>query len=77
MVLRQVTILAAVGLAMGLAVAWQTTHLVESWFFGVKSNDPSVMVISAFVLLAAALAAGFAPAWRASRIDPMVALRHE
>lgn len=77
MVLRQVTIMAVVGLGVGLAVAWQTTHLVQSWIFGVKPNDPLVMAVSALILITAALAAGFAPAWRASRIDPMVALRHE
>ncbi|HZL55926.1 MAG TPA: FtsX-like permease family protein, partial [Bryobacteraceae bacterium] len=77
MVMRQVLALSCAGLAIGLAVAWETAHLVASFLFDVKPNDPVAMSISAAVLACAAIAAGFAPAWRASRIDPMVALRHE
>jgi predicted permease len=77
MVLREAIGVAAVGLAIGLAVAWQTAHVVASFLYGVKPNDPLATIGSALVLLAAAILAGYAPAWRASRIDPMVALRHE
>ncbi len=77
MVLREVLVLAAIGLTMGLAAAWETSHFVASFLFGVKANDPAAMLVSVGVLIAAALTAGYAPAWRASRIDPMVALRHE
>jgi predicted lysophospholipase L1 biosynthesis ABC-type transport system permease subunit len=77
MVLREVIVVAAIGLAIGLLVAWQTAHFVAALLYGVKPNDPLAMIGSAAALITAALLAGYAPAWRASRIDPMVALRHE
>jgi macrolide transport system ATP-binding/permease protein len=77
MVLREVLALSVAGLAMGLTVAWGTAHFVASFLFGVKPNDPVAFALSAAVLMVCALAAGYAPAWQASRIDPMVALRHE
>lgn len=77
MVLRQVCLLTGIGLTIGLGIAWQSSHVVASFLYGVKPNDGFVMAGAACALLVAVLAAGFAPAWRASRIDPMVALRHE
>jgi predicted permease len=77
MVLRQVCVLMAVGLAIGWGTAWETGHFVASFLYGVKPNDALVMAGSAGALVAAAIAAGFGPAWRASRIAPMTALRHE
>jgi macrolide transport system ATP-binding/permease protein len=77
MVLREVVALAAGGLLIGLAAAWETTRFVESFLFGAKPNDPLAISLSVAILGAAALAAGYAPAWRASRIGPMTALRHE
>ena len=77
MVLREVFALGAAGLAIGLAVAWATSRFVESFLFGIRHNDPWSMAVSVLVLLAVAFLAGYAPAWKASRIDPMAALRHE
>jgi len=77
MVLREVFALGAAGLAIGLAVAWVSTRFVESFLFGVKRHDPLALVASVLLLLAVAFVAGYAPAWKASRIDPMAALRHE
>jgi macrolide transport system ATP-binding/permease protein len=77
MVLRDVLLIAAAGLAIGLPVAYATSHVVESFLFRMKANDPSVMAIAAVVLLAAAALAGYGPAWRASRVDPWTALRDE
>jgi predicted permease len=77
MVLREVCSLAAAGLAVGIAVAWGTTRYVESFLFGMKPNDPVTMLLSVGALAVSAMAAGYAPAARASRIDPMAALRHE
>jgi predicted permease len=77
MVLREVIALTAAGLLIGYVAARFTTYLVESFLYGVKGNDPLAMAAAAGILVAAALAAGYAPAWRASRIDPAVALRNE
>ena len=77
MVLRQVLIMAVVGLALGLPIAYASSQLVESFLFGMKPNDPRAIVAAVAVLFVAALAAGFWPARKASRIDPMNALRHE
>ena len=77
MVLRQVFVLAIAGLAIGLPVALGASKFVESFLFGMKPDDPVAITVAVTVLVAAAIVAGYAPAWRASKIDPMVALRHE
>ena len=77
MVLREVFVMAAVGLAIGVPVALATTKFVKSFLFEMKPNDPWAIAGAAVVLVLAAVAAGYGPAWRASRIDPWDALRHE
>ena len=77
MVLREVFVMAAVGLAIGLPAAFATTKFVKSFLFEMKPNDPWAIAAAAVVLVLAAVAAGYGPAWRASRIDPWNALRHE
>jgi macrolide transport system ATP-binding/permease protein len=77
MVLREVLTLSAFGLVVGLAAAYQTTAVVKSFLFGVKPNDPLAIGASVAILIACALLAGYLPAFRASRIDPMAALRNE
>ncbi|HEV2444416.1 MAG TPA: FtsX-like permease family protein, partial [Candidatus Sulfopaludibacter sp.] len=77
MVMREVLALAAAGLAVGYFAARQVSHWIESFLFGMKPNDPVAAAIAIAILFAAALGAGFAPAWRASRIHPMTALREE
>jgi predicted permease len=77
MILKQVLVLAAVGLAIGVPVAFGSSKVVASFLFGMKPNDPIALSLAVVILLAAAILAGYAPARRASRIDPMVALRHE
>ena len=77
MILRQALALAAVGLAIGVPAALGASRLVESFLFGVKSSDPAVLIVAVLALLGAALTAGYMPAWRASRIDPLMAIRHE
>ena len=77
MVLREVMVLAGVGLAISVPIALGTSKFVESFLFGMKPNDPLALGLAVFVLLGAALLAGCIPARRASQIDPMTALRHE
>ena len=77
MMLRDVCVLAAIGLAIGAAVAWPASRLVESFLYATKPNDPRTLASAAALLLVAAFAAGYGPARRASQVDPMTALRHE
>jgi len=77
MVLRRVLLLAAVGLAISVPAALTASQLVKSFLFETQPNDPGTLVLAGVVLLSAAILAGYAPARRASRIDPLVALRHE
>ncbi|MEO8027658.1 MAG: ABC transporter permease, partial [Bryobacteraceae bacterium] len=77
MVLRRVLLLAAVGLAVSVPVALSASQLVKSFLFGTKPNDPLILALAGLVLLGAALLAGYAPARRASRIDPLAALRQD
>jgi ABC-type antimicrobial peptide transport system permease subunit len=66
-----------VGLAIGVPTALGISKLVESFLFGVQPNSPAALVFAVTILLSAALLAGYMPAKKASRIDPMTALRHE
>jgi predicted permease len=77
MVLRRVLLLAAVGLAISVPAALSASRLVKSFLFETQPNDPGTLVLAAVVLVSAAIFAGYAPAKRASRIDPLAALRHE
>jgi macrolide transport system ATP-binding/permease protein len=77
MVLRRVLILAAVGLAISVPAALSASQLVKSFLFETQPNDPGTLALAGVVLVSAAILAGYAPARRASRIDPLAALRHE
>jgi len=77
MVLRDVCVLAIVGLAIALPTAVTGARLIESFLFATQPNDPWTIAMASTILLAAVLAAGYGPARRASRLDPMVALRHD
>jgi ABC-type antimicrobial peptide transport system permease subunit len=76
-VLRQGGVLAALGLAIGLAGALALNRLIAALLFGVQPSDPSTIaaVTAAIVLVAGAACA--VPAWRASRVEPIVVLREE
>ena len=67
--------LAAVGLALGMAGSRVLSTALGSLLFGVSSGDPITFILMGTLLIAVAAVAGYIPAWRASRIDPMVALR--
>jgi predicted permease len=77
MVLRRVLTLAAVGLAISVPAALIASRLVKSFLFETQPNDPGTLALAGVVLLSAAILAGYVPAKRASRIDPLAALRHE
>jgi len=77
LMLRNVLALAAFGIAAGLLASLVASKFVESFLFGMKPNDPWALAFAVFILLSAALLAGYVPAWKASRIDPMLALREE
>ena len=77
MVLREVCVLAVIGLAISIPVARALSTTLESLLFDMKPNDPRALGLALVTLLAASLAAAYAPARRASRIDPTTALRHE
>jgi ABC-type antimicrobial peptide transport system permease subunit len=68
---------ALLGLVLGLAASAAATRLIRSLLYGTQPLDPVVFVLVAFALLAVATVACFVPAWRASRLDPMEALRTE
>mgnify|MGYP001079593031 CR=1 FL=1 len=77
MVLREVLALALVGLAIAVPVGLAGTRGIKSFLFGIQPNDPVALAVSVMVLIIAGLVAGYLPALRASRIDPMAAIRHE
>jgi ABC-type antimicrobial peptide transport system permease subunit len=77
MVLKEVGWLAAVGVAIGLPSGYTLGRLVESQLFGLTARDPLTFAFATATLLLSALLAGYVPALRATRVDPMVALRYE
>lgn len=77
MVLRQVGMMALIGAPIGIAAAIGLARGARSMLFEMQGTDPVVMALSVLVLTIVALAAGFVPALRASRVDPMQALRYE
>jgi putative ABC transport system permease protein len=77
LVLGQGMQMAAIGAAIGLSAAVALTRLLESQLYGVSVLDPLPFVGTPLVLISAAVLACWVPAWRASRVDPMVALRYE
>jgi macrolide transport system ATP-binding/permease protein len=77
MVIRQGLILVIVGMVIGLAGALALTRIVSSLLFGISASDPLSFVGVAALLALVALLACWVPAWRATRVDPMIALRCE
>jgi putative ABC transport system permease protein len=77
MVVKQGSMLILLGLVIGLAGAYALTRLIESLLFGVTPKDPFTFAAVAVLLAVVALMACYIPAWRATKVDPLEALRYE
>ena len=77
LILGEAAILIAIGLAVGVALTLAGSKAASSLLFGLKPRDPLTLAIALFILAAVGLSSSFLPARRASRLDPMVALRYE
>ncbi len=75
--MRETLWLVAMGLALGLASAWWLGRVVQSQLFGLSAEDPVAIGVAVAAIVGAAALAGFVPARRAARVDPMTALRSE
>jgi ABC-type antimicrobial peptide transport system permease subunit len=77
MVLRETFVLVAAGIAAGIAVALEASRVISALLYGLKPTDPLTLAGAALLMFAAAAVAGYVPARRAAKVDPMVALRYE
>jgi ABC-type antimicrobial peptide transport system permease subunit len=77
MVMREVLLLVAIGVAAGVIFSLMLTRVVQSQLFGLTPHDPLTLMFATVGLALVACAAGYVPALRASRLDPMAALRYE
>jgi ABC-type antimicrobial peptide transport system permease subunit len=77
LVMREVLLLVGSGVVLGLAGAWGVTRLVQNQLYGISPYDPMTMAAAALTLGVVALLAGYIPARRATRVNPVSALRYE
>jgi len=77
MVLRETALIVLVGIAVGLPAAWAASNLLKARLFGLSPHDPWSIMLAIVATVVVTAIAGFIPAKRASRVDPMVALRYE
>ena len=77
LILREAFLLLVAGVAVGLPMTFAVTRLAKTLLFGLTPTDPVSLVLAALLMFAVAMAAGYLPARRATKVDPMVALRCE
>jgi predicted permease len=77
LVMKEVVVLVAAGIGVGLPLAWGLTKLVKTQLYGITPNDPMSIALATLGIAFVALMAGYLPALRATRVDPMRALRWE
>ena len=77
LIVRRGLVLALLGVAIGIPAAVALTRVIASWLFGVTATDPATFAAAAAMLVSIALLACAIPARRATKVDPMVALRSE
>jgi len=75
--MREVLVVVGSGLALGLVASWGLSRLVSSQLYGVTGSDPTTIAGACIVLASVAALAGYIPARRATRVNPVLALRYE
>jgi len=77
LVMKDVLLLAGIGITLGLAASWALTRMVKSQLYGIQPNDLMTIIAATLAIATVAIVAGYVPARRATRVDPMRALRWE